>query len=131
MCVHAVVSFFMSCVFQQLKYVLFKCVMSINCVRVNTPFVSRQGGAVAGAGGAGQAALREAAGGEEEKAGGAEGQRGQETSCCGGEEAAEAGGGPGLPPLPPFHSFTVTLDRTSRCFHECWCVCERRPGTRR
>lgn len=50
---------------------------------------------MAGARGAGQAALREAAGGEEEKAGGAEGQRGQETSCCGGEEEAEAGGGPG------------------------------------
>lgn len=63
----------MSCVFQQLKHVLFKCVVSINCVCVNTPFLSHQGGAVAGAGGAVQAALREAAGGEEEEAGGAEG----------------------------------------------------------
>lgn len=49
------------------------CDISINCMHVNPPCFSHQGGAVAGTRGAGQAALREAAGGEEEKAGRAEG----------------------------------------------------------
>lgn len=69
---------------------------------------------MAGARGAGQAALREAAGGEEEKAGGAEGERGQEASCCGGEEAAEAGGRAGPTP-PPFYRF-IHSDRVEVCF---------------